>query len=78
MLASQAFIIMATASTSWLFALACGKTAKVSNLAYITPFLSLVWTALVLKESISVYSVVGLIVIVLGIFIQLKDKEEKA
>ncbi len=66
---------MAVATTSWVIALGSGKTAKISNLAYITPFLSLVWTGLVLKEEVNVFSVIGLIIIVLGIFIQLKDKE---
>ena len=68
----------ATAFTSWALALEKGDTAKISNLAYITPFLSLVWTALVLKENISIYSLVGLIIIVVGIFIQLKDKTNSA
>ncbi len=67
---------MAIATTVWVIALASGKTAKISNLAYITPFLSLVWTSIFLKEKISILSVAGLIIIVLGIFIQLKDKEE--
>jgi len=62
---------MAVASTIWIIALSGGNTAKISNLAYITPFLSLVWTGLILKESISVYSIIGLAVIVVGIFIQL-------
>ena len=66
----------ATAFTSWALALEKGDTAKISNLAYITPFLSLIWTALILKESFNIYSVLGLIVIVLGIFIQMKDKKE--
>lgn len=65
----------ATAYTTWALALAKGDTAKISNLAYITPFLSLVWTSLVLKEELSLYSVAGLIVIVAGILIQLKDKK---
>ena len=66
---------MAVATTSWVIALGSGKTAKISNLAYITPFLSLVWTRLVLKEAVSIFSIIGLIIIVLGIFIQLKDKK---
>ena len=66
---------MALANTIWVIALESGKTAKISNLAYITPFLALVWTSLILKEELSVFSVIGLTVIVLGIFIQLKDKE---
>ena len=66
----------ATAFTSWALALEKGDTAKISNLAYITPFLSLIWTSLLLNEQFSIYSVTGLIVIVLGIFIQLKEKSK--
>ncbi len=68
---------MAIATTLWVVALSKGKTAKISNLAYITPFLSLVWTGLILKEKLSILSVAGLVIIVLGIFIQLKGKEIK-
>lgn len=67
--------VMAIATVTWALALDSGKTAKVSNLAYITPFLSLVWTFLFLKEPINPWSVLGLIIIVLGIIIQLKDKK---
>lgn len=66
----------ATAFTSWALALEKGDTAKISNLAYITPFLSLIWTSLLLDEQFSIYSVIGLIVIVLGILIQLKEKNK--
>lgn len=63
-------------TVTWILALNGGNTAKISNLAYITPFLSLVWTALLLKEPVTVYAVVGLLVIILGIFIQLKDSKK--
>ncbi len=66
---------MALANTGWILALESGKTAKISNLAYITPFISLIWTSLILKEQISWYSVIGLLFIVGGILIQLKDKK---
>ena len=65
----------AIAFTSWALALEKGDTVKISNLAYITPFLSLVWTSLILKEAFSIYSIIGLVIIVLGIFIQMKDKK---
>jgi len=65
----------ALAFTFWALALKIGDTAKVSNLAYITPFLSLVWTTLILHEPFNINSIIGLGVIVLGIFIQLKDKK---
>ena len=49
------------------------STAKISNLAYITPFLSLVWTSLILKEAFNIYTIIGLVFIVGGVLIQLKD-----
>ena len=66
---------MALANLAWALALASGNTAKVSNLAYITPFLSLVWTFFILKEPIDPTSVIGLCLIVTGIFIQLKENK---
>jgi len=66
---------VAIANTFWVMALENGKTEKISNLAYITPFLSLVWTYLFLDEAIKLNSLVGLIVIIFGILIQMKEKE---
>ena len=66
---------MALANLAWAMALSSGNTAKISNLAYITPFLSLVWTFFVLGEPIDPVSVVGLCMIVAGILIQLKDQK---
>ena len=68
---------VAIANTVWVMALETGKTAKISNLAYITPFLSLIWTSVFLHEQISLNSIVGLVVIVLGIIIQLNEKDKK-
>ena len=68
-------ITMAVANTGWALALDRGDTAKVSNLAYLTPFLSLVWTSCFLPgDPFNIWALAGLCVIVLGIFIQLKDK----
>ena len=66
----------ATAFTSWALALEKGDTARISNIAYITPFISLVWTSIVLKEKLSIYSVIGLMIIILGIFIQMKNDKK--
>ena len=68
---------MALACTSWVLALESGKTAKISNLAYITPFLSLVWTSIILKEELHMSFIVGLVVIVAGIFVQLNEKPKR-
>lgn len=66
---------MAVANTGWALALDLGDTAKISNLAYITPFLSLLWTSCFLPgDPFNLWALAGLCVIVLGIFIQLKEK----
>ena len=62
---------MAFAGTAWITALESGETAKISNLAYITPFLSLVWTTLILHETVQLNFIIGLVMIVLGIFVQM-------
>ena len=64
----------AIAYVSWALAMKAGQTAKVANLAYITPFLSLVVAHFVLGDPLTVWSIGGLGVIVAGIFLQLKDK----
>ena len=66
----------AIAFTSWALALEKGDTARISNIAYITPFISLVWTSVILKEKLSIYSIIGLIIIILGIFIQMKNNKK--
>lgn len=76
-LAYNGIFCLAVGTTCWAMALSTdGKTAKIANLAYITPFMSLVWTAIILKEKINAMSIVGLCVIVIGILIQLKDKKQ--
>ncbi len=78
-IAWNGIVTIGIANTSWQLALESKDTAKISNLAYITPVLSLVWTWLILKEQISVFSLVGLAIIMLGILIQIKfgKKSEK-
>jgi len=63
----------ATAYVCWAMAMKAGDTAKVANLAYITPFLSLIVAHFFLGDPITVWSVGGLVVIVAGIFLQMKD-----
>lgn len=65
---------MGIAITVWAIALESGKTAKISNLAYITPFASLIWTSLILKEELHKNFIIGLLVIIIGVIIQLNDK----
>lgn len=67
---------IAVANTLWAKALEDGNTAKISNLAYITPFASLIWTWSILKEPLQFNFVIGLAIIVLGIMIQLGDKKK--
>lgn len=50
----------------WFRALKHGDTVKVSNLIFLTPFLSLVYIYFLTGEKILVSSVVGLIIIIIG------------
>jgi len=55
----------------WLTALQFSKTtAKVSNLVFLSPFLSLIFISIIVGERILYSSVVGLFFIVTGIFLQ--------
>lgn len=54
----------------WLLALKYGDTAKISNLIFMTPFLSLIYIYFLLGEKILLSSIIGLAVIVAGILIQ--------
>ena len=78
-MAWNGIVSIGIASTLWQLALLGADTAKISNLAYITPFLSMIWTWLILDEEISPWSIIGLVIIVLGILIQLwfGDKQKK-
>jgi drug/metabolite transporter (DMT)-like permease len=67
--------VYAIAQTTWFLALDKGNTAKISNLAFFTPFISLIYIYVFLHEKIGLYSVIGLVVIVIGIFIQMGDRE---
>lgn len=64
---------MAGGSVCWALALNGGNTAKISNLAYITPVLSLFWIFVFLHEPIALSTLLGLAVILLGILVQIKD-----
>jgi len=67
----------AIAFTTWTLALEKGDTAKVSNLCYLVPVISLVWTSLILKEELKITTLVGLVVIIAGILIQIKKDSPK-
>lgn len=54
----------------WFFALKYGDTAKMSNIIFLTPFLSLIYIYFLLGEKILVSSIIGLIIILIGILIQ--------
>jgi len=64
-------LIYGVAATTWAIAITTGDTAKVSNLAYFTPFLSLVYIYFLLGEPISWSSIAGLVFIILGVLVQM-------
>lgn len=55
----------------WVNAMARGNTAIIANLAYLTPVISLFFTHFFLDEDITIYSVLGLGLILLGILVQM-------
>lgn len=46
------------------------RNDKLSNLVYISPFLALIWIHLILGEEIFKTTIIGLVLIILGIFVQ--------
>lgn len=64
-------VIDAIAYLLWALALkGMENTAKIANFAYLTPFLSLIVSAIVLKEAITLRAMLALLFIVGGILIQ--------
>ena len=53
------------------------NNAKIGNLVFLTPFLSLIFIRFVLKETLFITTFIGLIFIVAGILIQQTDKKTK-
>lgn len=58
----------------WFKALKIGQTSKMANIVYLTPFLALVLVYFINKEIIPLISILGLLLIVSGILIQVKNK----
>ena len=64
-------VINAVAYLLWALALkGAENTAKIANLAYLTPFLSLIVSAVVLKEQITPRAIIALVFIIGGILLQ--------
>ena len=58
------------AFTFWFLALKYGDTARMSNIIFLTPFMSLIWIYFLLGEKVLLSSIIGLALIVAGIIIQ--------
>jgi drug/metabolite transporter (DMT)-like permease len=67
-------VVNSIAVVFWFKALESGDTHKMANLVYIVPFLAMIWTYLLNSEPFSIYSIIGLALIVTGILIQLRSK----
>jgi drug/metabolite transporter (DMT)-like permease len=51
------------------------SSAKIGNLVFLAPFLSLVFIRFILKETLYITTFIGLIFIIAGILIQQIDKK---
>ena len=67
-------VINPIAFVFWFKALKMGNTHNMANLIYAVPFLAMIWTYYLNNEQFSIASVIGLALIVSGIFIQIKNK----
>ncbi|WP_432666379.1 DMT family transporter [Wukongibacter baidiensis] len=54
----------------WFKALENGETHIISNLLYLTPFVSLIYISIFLNERILISSIIGLVIIVFGVLLQ--------
>ena len=71
-------LVNGLAYAAWAAAMDLGDTAKLSNLAYLTPFLSLVYIFVLLHEPIHPSSFVGLLFILSGVVLQISPKSKSA
>ena len=65
-------IASAIGYVTWFRALKYGRTSKMSNFIFLTPFISLVFIYFLVGEEILFSSIIGLVFMVLGIIIQSK------
>jgi drug/metabolite transporter (DMT)-like permease len=63
----------------WLLALKMsGRSDRISNFVFISPFFALIWIHLILNESIYKTTIIGLVLIIIGIIIQQLNKLDKS
>lgn len=72
--------VNAVAYLFWARGLNLGDTAKISNIAYFTPFLSVAFGKILLNETVTAWSFGGLLLIIAGMAVQLvfKSPSKKA
>lgn len=62
----------------WLHAMKnTSNTVKIANLIFLSPFLSLIYIYFILHETINISTIIGLILIILGLLIQQKKSIKK-
>lgn len=69
-------ILNSIAFVFWFKALKLGDTHKTANLIYVVPFLAMIWTYFLNREPFSLFSIIGLVLIISGILIQIRNKIE--
>lgn len=70
------FLINGISYVFWFKALEGGETHVISNLLYLTPFVSLIYIRIFLKEEILMTSILGLLVIIAGVLLQYAQPEK--
>lgn len=70
-------LIDAVAVVLWAIALQRSEVSKLVNFAYLTPVISMIFSILLLHETINFYTIIGLILILSGCFIQASKIKHK-
>lgn len=58
----------------WAIGLNRGDTAQISNMVYLTPFLSIIFGKIILNEDVTVWAFLGILLIAMGIVFQIIKK----
>lgn len=62
-------LVLGVGDLSWFLALKYGETDKMTSISFLSPVLALFWIFILLDETIRTSSIIGMIIILIGIYI---------
>jgi drug/metabolite transporter (DMT)-like permease len=70
-------LVLGVGDLSWFLALKYGDTTKMTSISFLSPALALFWIYFLLDETIRYSSIVGMVIILIGIYINQNDSPSK-